>query len=297
MKKLFALLVAIGGLGYAGYSAYLYALGPCGRPLEYAVGEFDAEFGISKEYFKEELATAEAVWEQALGKDIFLYNPEAKFKVNLVYDQRQANTESKQKAEFGLTAVENAFNKIDTEFNVLKNAYDVRSNNYEKLVAGFEQAKSTYEASIKYWNARGGAPKKEFEALDAERQTLDRMTASLNAEATALNQMAKEVNVALQDRNIAATEYNKIVRDYNKKYGHGLEFNQAEYVGTAINMYQFTNGADLRLALAHEFGHALGMDHIENAKSIMYYLTQEGGAGSLSPTAEDLAELRRVCKI
>ena len=51
------------------------------------------------------------------------------------------------------------------------------------------------------------------------------------------------------------------------------------------------------LALTHELGHALGMDHVENPKSIMYYITGANTETSPAPTAEDLVELNRACKM
>jgi predicted Zn-dependent protease len=159
----------------------------------------------------------------------------------------------------------------------------------------FDNEKTAYDKEVKYWNSRGGAPQEEFAKLESKRVSLSNMAAELNKEADRINKMSGEVNELLQKRNEAASEYNKVARNYNAKYGHGLEFNQAEYTGKEINVYQFTNNSDLRLALAHEFGHALTMDHTENPESIMYYETQEGGAGSLALTTEDLAELNRVC--
>jgi len=297
LKTFSVSIVVIGLICYAAYSYYLYSLPPCARTLEYGVGEFDTKFGISEDYFRSRISEAEAVWEKSLGKDIFVYNPEAKFKINLVYDTRQANTDSKQKAEFGLTAVEDSFGKIDAEFNFLKNTYDTRAAVYDQASNEFEQAKAAYDEQIAYWNSRGGAPDKKYAELEAERQALNATASSLNEEASVLNVMAKEVNEALSRRNAAAADYNQIVREYNKKFGHGVEFNQAEYSGGAINVYQFTNGSDLRLALAHELGHSLGMDHVENESSIMYFLTKEGTGANLVLTPEDMAELGRVCAI
>ena len=297
MKNLFITLVTLGATGFAGYNFYLFSLGPCERLLEYAIGQFDPNFGVSQANFKAQLILAEKVWETALGRDIFVYEPEADFKINLIYDTRQQNTDAKQKAEFGLTAVEESFNKINKEFNVLKNNYESRSAAYERAKKDFEQAQTEYQQKVNFWNKRGGAPENEFEKLEQQRLALNQSATELNAEAKVLNQMAEEVNRFLESRNKAASEYNQVVRDYNKKFGHGLEFNQAEYVGEAINVYQFTNNTDLALALTHEFGHALGMEHIENPNSIMHYLTEEGGIGNIVPTAEDLAELKRVCKI
>ncbi len=296
LKVILTLLFLGGAVGAAVYEYRIY-VDPCGRPLQYAVGEFDTKFGISKEYFASQILKAEGVWEGASKKELFVYNPEASFKINLIYDTRQATTDAKQRADFGLTAVEESFNKIDAEFSSLKSAYESRSREYEVAKANFDKAKAEFERQASFWNSRGGAPKSEYDKLNKEEERLRIWADSLNAEASSLNQKTQELNEALTRRNSAASEYNKMVAEYNRRFGHGVEFNQAEYTGSSINVYQFTNGSDLELALAHELGHALRMDHIENSRSIMYYESEEGGTGVPNPTLEDLAELRRVCKL
>ena len=46
--------------------------------------------------------------------------------------------------------------------------------------------------------------------------------------------------------------------------------------------------------LAHEFGHALSLEHVGNEKSIMYFLIKEQPE-SLQLTKEDMDEFARVC--
>lgn len=270
MKKLAQYAFALILIGISGYVFYFYSLSPCEKTFEYSIGRFDTQFRVSKEEFKAHIAEAEAVWERALGRDIFLYDPDANFKINLIYDQRQLATIQKQKTEFGLSAVEDVFKKLDTKFNLFKNQYDQKVSIYEQNLALYKKGK--------YSNAE---------------------IQQLNAQATELNNMTQQLNSLLKERNAKAVEYNKIAQDYNKKYNGGLEFNQAEYKwsnGTGeINVYQFGNKKDLILALAHELGHALGMDHVENPKSIMYFLTGINSQTSLTPSTQDLVELKRVC--
>lgn len=300
MKKLAQYVFLLVLIGVSGYSLYFYSLSPCEKTFEYSIGQFDNQFGVSKEEFRLHITEAETVWEKALGHDIFNYNPDAKFKINLIYDERQLATIQKQKTEFGLLAVENIFKKLDTEFNIFKNNYDQKVSLYEKSLTLFKERKLAYDTEVAFWNKKGGAPKEKYESLEAERIYLNKEAERLNSETVSLNNMSKQLNILLKERNIKASEYNKIAQDYNKKYGGGLEFNQAEYKwnnGTGeINVYQFGNKKDLILALTHELGHALGMDHTENPKSIMYYLTGANTETSLTPTTEDLAELKRVCK-
>ncbi len=283
--------------GYSGYFFYQYSLKPCDKQLEYSIGEFSSQFGVSREDFKKYIAEAEIVWEKALNRDVFVYNPEADFKINLIYDERQLTTTQKQKTEFGLSAIENVFKKLDLEFNVFKNNYDKRVSSYEQALILFEKRKLIYDKEISFWNNKGGAPKEKYEYLEEERLYLNAEAARLNIEASSINTLTKQLNTLLQERNIKASEYNRVAESYNQKYNDGIEFNQAEYTGHEINIYQFGAKKDLILAMTHEFGHALGMEHVENPKSIMYYLTGSNTETSSTLTPEDLIELNRVCEI
>jgi hypothetical protein len=304
MKKLLSYIFLLALIGASGYFVYQKTLSPCDRPLEYSIGRFDTQFGISEDEFKSYITEAGSVWQKALDRDVFVYNSGAKFKINLIYDERQLATVQKQKTEFGLSAVEETFKKLDANFNVFKNEYNQSVSSYEQSVALFKERKSAYDAEVANWNKRGGAPKDKYQSLETERKYLNAEAERLNTEATSINAMTKQLNSLLSERNIKAAEYNKIAADYNKKYNSGFEFNQAEYVSKSsltksgeINVYQFGNKKDLILALTHELGHALGMGHVENPKSIMYYITGINAETSPTPSTEDLAELNRVCKM
>jgi hypothetical protein len=298
-------VVLLGIIGYSGYTIYQGSLRPCDKPIEYSIGRFDTQFGISKEDFLSYTSEAGSVWEKVLNREEFIYNPNAAFKINLIYDQRQLDTVLKQKADFGLSAAEDAFKKLDADFAAFKGQYDQKVFSYNQALALYQSRKSAYDAEVASWNTKGGAPKNVFNTLNAERQSLNTEVQSLNAEAASITVMGKQLNSLLDMRNAKAVEYNKIAAEYNKKFNGGLEFNQAEYKSgnpTAgkmgeINVYQFGNKKDLILALTHELGHALGMNHVENPKSIMYYITGINADTNLTPSPEDLAELNKVCKI
>jgi len=160
-----------------------------------------------------------------------------------------------------------------------------------------ENRQNEYEREVNYWNSRGGAPEAEFRKLESERIILSNLSRDLNQEASEINNMVPEINNLLKIRNEAAKEYNRVAELYNQKYGKGLEFNQAEYNGREINIYQFSGREDLMVAMIHEFGHALGLDHVDEPSALMYYLTGGNNEVRLELTEADLEEMRRVCKL
>jgi hypothetical protein len=309
-KRIFYTLFIFLSLGYTAYSFYNFSLSPCDKPIEYSIGRFDTQFGITKQEFKTQIKHAEEVWEKTLGKDIFVYKEGSNFKINLIYDERQLLIMQKQKGESGLQAAEDILNTLDMQFNEMKKEYDALISAHKSAAASLEERQKSYKSKVDYWNERGGAPKNEYDALRKEAVVLNKEASVLNNEVSVINAKSRELNTLLDQRNKAAAAYNQTVQIYNQKYGQGLEFDQAEYVsgrknplifgrgiGEEINVYEFTNNADLALALAHEFGHALGMNHVENSKSIMYYTSGANTRASFSPSAEDLAELKRVCEL
>ena len=63
---------------------------------------------------------------------------------------------------------------------------------------------------------------------------------------------------------------------------------------THIDIYEFTDQQQLVRLIAHELGHALGLEHVDDPETIMYRLNE--GTNSI-PTEADMNELKQVCRI
>ncbi len=273
---------------------------PCARPIAYNLGTFDEKFDISKTYFLSALSEAEAIWEKPLGKDLFSYDPEdGRLKVNLIYDYRQQATS--KLADLGITVKDTkaSYDSLENKYLALKEQYEGAKKSYDAQFEALNQQNKAYEEQVKYWNANGGAPKKEYEKLVAERTALESGAAKLETSQVRLNSMVDEINALIvvinrlaKTLNLTVDQYNTIGESRGESFTEGLYKSSA--MGQEIDIYEFSSRDKLVRVLAHELGHALGLDHISDPKAIMY--TFNSGA-NMNLTPDDITELKALCGI
>lgn len=204
---------------------------PCAVSIGYTIGVVDDRFAITNETLITDAKRAATVWNTAAGKTVLTYDPKAKLKINLVYDERQVSAQNGQ--------------------------------------------------SISQQQA----------ALDATRETLDLLQAQCAADRTQCDQSLSS-RVASYNERVAA--FNAVVVNYNQTVGHPFEAGKfiRDAAGERIDVFEFIGADQLARVLAHEFGHALGLDHNDDPEAIMYAKNESGG---LTPTVTDLAALRTLC--
>jgi hypothetical protein len=95
----------------------------------------------------------------------------------------------------------------------------------------------------------------------------------------------------ISDLNLRINQKNDLVDEYNQTFSGERKFTQGAYEwnqsGKTIQVFQFNSLDELKLVLAHEVGHALGLDHVENPSSIMHYLMGNQKVYGLSLTEDN----------
>ena len=289
------LILLMSVLLFGGGYFYYVAQAICPAPLEYAIGEIDPSFDLTTDGVRLALSDAESIWEDATGQNLFTYNPEAKFTVNFIYDERQEYTDAEGNFKQKLDQTQSASDRLNATYANLVENYDELQKVYSQRASRYETNLSAYNTQVEQYNQEGGVTEELYAALQERKEELDTQQVSLDTLSDQLNELVGQINNIGDRGNVLVETYNRGVREYNHTFGESREFTQGTYSSDKrIDIYAYTDKQELRLVLAHEFGHALSLDHVANEKSIMYFLIGEQ-PGTFTPTQEDMDEFIRVC--
>jgi len=247
----------------------LYSI--CDSPVPYKIGSIDQRFGLSRDEALVDSETATDLWSTAEGKKLFVNSPKAQLTVNFVYDQRQA--------------LDSQITQLNTSLHQKSSTLQQQVASYKAQVASFEQRLNAFNEKVDGYNKQGGAPHDVYENLIKEQK-------ALQAEGDALNVRAKELNLSTNDYNADVSALNQDVSQFNSALSQKPEEGIYDSGSNTITIYFASNHQELLHTLAHEFGHALGMNHVKDPQGIMYPNT----TSSFSVSFDDNSQLAYACR-
>jgi hypothetical protein len=277
--KNFLILILLIGVGLFFYHTnpvissqinhYLYH-SLCDTPVTFTIGTIDSRFNLSQSDLIADTKQAIAIWGKYENHDLLILDPNSALKINMVYDQRQQLS----------TQIGNLENKLDSQ----KQNLDPAISAYEKDKTTFEQKLSDFENEVSHWNNQNGAPPDVYEKLMQEKSDLQK-------QADNLNQRARQLNITTQDYNSVVRQLNQTVTVFGQTIANRPEEGVYDPKNNSIDIYFNTDKNELIHTLAHEMGHALGLDHVANPESIMYTYSSK----SITTTNEDKIALNNLC--
>lgn len=268
----------------------------CQTPISYRVGDIDDEFRIGSSSVRGLLTDAVSVWERNTDKDLFNYSTSSpELIVNFAYDQRQERTQTRNEINENLSSLAESHDSLTASIDQKRQAYESARQTYEQIRQRYERSLDEFNERVNRWNNENVVPSDVRESLAAERDRLNDVRTSLEEIQVRLEQLRTDINQLAARSNKIAETYNQTANTFAERFGGGRKFNQATYSDNNITVYQFNERSDLRLALTHELGHALGIRHVTNPQSVMYELMKNQPLANITLTAEDKQALTNVC--
>lgn len=271
----------------------------CNTPLTFKVGEIDDRFHISERELIEIIERTSHVWSEPVGLPVAIYSEHGEVEINLVYDQDQQLTD--RESQFS-----NQLREKEFQISTLEKQHQERLESYNRQVSVYQQESNRLQQSIQNlneWvnekNDEGGFNENQLQEFELRKERIDEESDRLNREERFLSGLAEELNSELDFLNRMINEKNDLVREYNETFSGTRRFTQGTYEWRGnrkwINIYQFTGRDELILVLAHEMGHALGLDHVDNPESVMHQMMGGQAKVELSLSEEDQKALRNRC--
>ena len=258
-----------------------YTKTPCDRVIEYDIS-FDDRFRITENEFISFVERAEEPWEDAAGRELFRYVPGSAFKVNLIFSEEQALLYQGRDISTELESQQSGIDSLASRYQSVVRRYEAGLKQYENQLRKYEQ-------QVEYWNAQGGAPSEIYDQLQNDERILDAQFNEAENLRRNVNQLADENNNQIED-------YNDGVSDYNNLFKDPKQFDAGNTDGTEINIYSYDGNQELMTLITHEFGHILGIDHVDDESSVMYYLLNNQNKGGVLKTA-DINALNTSCRL
>lgn len=270
--KAIGVIIALALLGALAYGFYWYfSRTHCDIPVKFAINSVDSRFKTNQAGVTKATNEAADEWNKQTGSNLFSFDPSAPLKINMVYDSRQAEID-----------------KIQGQASTLQNkksSLDTQNAEFESLLSQYKDRLNTYNSEVEYYNSHGGAPTDKYAALNQEQQGLKSLQQTLNDMATSLNRQGELYNASV----------GTLQQDINQNANKIITQGEFDPNSDTINIYTYGGNDELQFVLMHEMGHALGLDHIDDPKALMYTMVQQQDIKNPTLTQADLTELERVC--
>lgn len=271
---------------------------PCSRPLTYRIGTVDERFGISRQDFANAVGSAASLWNKALWRDLFREDPKGDIEVNLVYDYRQAATDKLKALSLKIDNTKSSYEELKTRFQELKAGAEQKISALKTDFDNYNAKVSAFNAENETARRQGGLPEPAYRRLQAEKEELQAMLEDLHKRQDELKETENTLNSLVVVINDIARYHNLDIVNYQKTGASlGKEFQEGHYLRKgrveSITVYHVASPNSLRCVLAHELGHALGLEHLENPQTIMHRLSLYD---RFELTPDDLAALNALCK-
>jgi predicted Zn-dependent protease len=260
--------------------------------MGYTIKTFDTRFGISKESFIETIEKSSAIWEGAVSKRLFYYDEKGPLTINLIYDERQEQTDIINNLAIEIENSKESANAIKAVHEAEKRTYQEDGQRLTTDTDMYEVRYKAYAAKVEMYNAQGGAPQDEYNAMAIELEQLKQEAKNLEARRDQLLKTMDLINAKVARYNELVIYINTLIKKSNSL--GAAKFTEGRFVPrtNTVDIYQYNDKNKLLRVVTHELGHVLGINHNDNRYSIMYSFNS---ATTTTLSDDDKESLAKIC--
>ncbi|REL38907.1 hypothetical protein DYD21_02845 [Rhodohalobacter sp. SW132] len=276
---------------------------PCSEPMSFSLGTVDTQFAIDPGEVKSAATEAASLW-NSTGKS-FLEpagpgDEDADIIIRFVYDERQERTDAELRFRERIRSGQAQIDRMQAQHEQQRELFDARSAEYLNLTGRTTDELSSLNEWVRDKNEAGGFTEEEYEQFTQRKSDVERLQERGMNERAWLDEKADRINREMDDINDKVNENNRLIEQYNSEYAGDLRFTKATFQkigrGGVITVSQFMNKRELRLILAHELGHALGIGHLSNPESVMHNrMGEQEYYPAVMLTDEDISAVQNLC--
>ncbi|RKG36611.1 matrixin family metalloprotease [Acinetobacter rongchengensis] len=265
---------------------------PLDTRLRYRIGDVDPRFNLSQDQIKTLSQQAADIWHLGTMKSLFVYDPNAQLSINLIYDERQAESSARKQE---IRILENTqqytqnekqrVQQIQSELDLANRELEIQKTNYQTKVDQYNQLINMINQSQQNLSPY------QRQQLEQQKEQLTIDQSQLKQQLDAYNQKVNDLNRQVDQLNSINQQFNQSVDQFNTRF-QPRQFDKGVFDGKSIKIYEFESHDDLRVTIAHELGHALGLKHNTDPKALMYPTMKDQDLQNFKLTTADLAMLK-----
>jgi hypothetical protein len=281
--------------------------GGCTLEFSYAIGTIDPRFRISRSEVRQAVEQALDLWAGAVDHLEVRFHEgiraaeQARTTIHFEYDERQEQSDRARRFQDQITSKGDFIDQLHREYERDQRELERHTGEYDRLSNRLNAEIERFNAWVESVNESGGFRQEhldEYEermaGIEALRERERGMRSDMERFVAAINRSADRINREVEF-------HDDMIRQFYRQFGDESRFSSGMYRfdGTSgtITVYHFHNRRELKVILAHEIGHALGLGHVSGSRSIMYDTIRDQMLGrEIKLTAEDVRAVRALCR-
>jgi hypothetical protein len=280
----------------------------CDGPISWRVAYVDPRFGLAPAAVEAAAREAAELWTDGSGRPLFVRDSLLGMPIRLVYDERQARTDERVRAE---QVQRRAEVDVDAEGDELGRAWGAHMDARRRNLAEWAQhdaGVAAHNAAVQRWNSAGNVPPDTVDAFTAREERFRLRGLRLLDAARRLQAAEEELRArerALSEARAALdADAARLAGAYppqEMESGTYLEAQATDVAGMGVTLreiriFRFGSRQDLIGVLAHELGHALGLPHVDFPGAVMSARQVGGERATTSLLPADRSALEALCR-